>query len=193
MTTAADTCSRHPDRLAVEHCETCQRPVCAACLWYTEAGQRLCPDHAADRLHAGQTVIPPDRYAAGIAPSQASAARLSQPDAPYKGNSTDVTALLAALAGASALLTCGGFSWLIPVVAFILGLAAWLQQRDALEPRRARWLSLLGLAGGSVFILALLAGMAFMLLCFVLQFALVAASRGGPGMPTPGPYPTVFP
>ena len=190
--TTADTCHRHPDRHAVEQCELCAQPVCGACLWYTDAGQRLCPDHAADRLRAGQTVIPPERYAAGIAPSQASAARAAQPEAPYKGNGTDLTALLAALAGASALLSCTGFAWIMPMLAFGLGLTAWLQHRDALNPGRTRQLSVVGLAGGSLFVAGILITIAFMLLCFGLQFALLTRG-GGPVIPTPAPFPSAAP
>ena len=63
-----ESCYRHPTRLAVEQCEDCRRPVCGACLWYGEDGKRLCPDHAADALHAGQDVSPPERYAEGHVP-----------------------------------------------------------------------------------------------------------------------------
>lgn len=191
MTTAADTCYRHPDRLAVEHCETCHKPVCGACLWYAEAGQRLCPDHAADQLRAGQAVQPPERYAAGIAPSQASAAQAAPAPAPYQGNQTDLTALAAAFAGASALLACAGFAWLMPVVALVLGVAAWLQHRQALDPRRTQQLSLVGLAGGGVLVLAVAAMVILFSLCFVVQFALIA--RGGRVIITPIPTPLIVP
>ncbi len=184
----ADVCYRHPDRHAVEHCEKCRKPVCGACLWYAEDGLRLCPDHAAELLHAGATVIPPERYAEGIAHSQASAARAAQPAAPYRGNSTDLTALMAALSGLGAILACAGLYYLLPLIAFVLGLVAWLQQKDALDPKRARWMSLVGLAGGSLFILAVLAGFGLVALCFILQFALISSSGGpGPVFPTPTP------
>jgi len=190
VSATADACYRHPDRHAVEHCEACRRPVCGACLWYAEAGQRLCPEHAAERLQAGQTVIPPERYVDGIAPSQASAARPPRADAPYRGNSTDVAALAAAVMGLAAVLSCAGLAYFLPLAAFVLGLVAWLQNKDALDPRRARWLSLLGLAGGSLFFVGLLALLGFVLLCFMLQFALIASAGGGPGrFPTPLPTP----
>jgi hypothetical protein len=194
MSTPA-ACYRHPDRHAVEHCETCQRPVCGACLWYAESGERLCPDHAAEALHAGRDVTPPERYADGIVHSQASAARAPQADAPYKGNSTDLTALAALIAGLGAILACAGLYYLIPLIAFILGLVAWLQYKDALNPQRARWMGLVGLAGGSLFILIVLAGLALVALCFILQFALLASSSGGPGptFPTATPFPTPTP
>jgi hypothetical protein len=192
MSTPA-TCYRHPDRLAVEHCETCQRPVCAACLWYAETGERLCPEHAAAALQAGRDVTPPEHYAEGILHSQASAARAPQAGAPYKGNSTDVTALAALIVGLAALLSCAGLTYALPLIAFILGLVAWLQARDALDPQRARWMGLVGLAGGSLFIVAVLAAIAFVALCFMLQFALVSAGSRGPGFPLPTPTTTLVP
>jgi hypothetical protein len=188
MSTPA-ACYRHPERHAVEQCEVCAKPVCGACLWYAEGGQRLCPDDAAERLHAGQTVVPPERYSDAIVHSQASAARPAQAAAPYQGNSTDLTALAAAIAGLSALLACAGLAWVMPLLAFVLGLVAWLQYRDALDPRRARWLSLVGLTGGSLFVLSILAIMGLFAICFILQFALLSSAGGGPRFPTP--FPTV--
>ncbi|MBL8059002.1 MAG: hypothetical protein JNK29_20010 [Anaerolineales bacterium] len=192
MSTAA-TCYQHPDRLAVEHCETCQRPVCAACLWYAESGERLCPEHAAAALQAGRHVTPPEHYAEGIPHSQASAARLPQAEAPYKGNSTDLTALAALMAGLASALACFGLTYVLPLIAFILGLVAWLQARDALNPQRARRMSLVGLAGGGVFLLAVLGGLALMVLCFVLQFAVIMSANRGPVFPTPTPFPPITP
>src|SRR5689334_16864137 len=105
---SAATCYLHPTLLAVEHCEVCRRPVCGSCLWYAQDGRRLCPDHAAELLRAGQTVAPPERYAEGIAASEASAARQTQPGPRYQGNGVDLTALVAALTGGAALLLCTG-------------------------------------------------------------------------------------
>lgn len=185
---ATPACFRHLDRLAVEHCEVCKRPVCGACLWYAESGERLCPDHATEWLQAGKAVTPPERYAEGIHHSQRSAAAPPQPDLPYKGNSTDVMALAAAITGLASLLSCGGFYYFLPLIALVLGLIAWLQAKDAHDPGRARWLGVVGLAGGSVFILSVLAIMALFGLCFFLQFALI--SSPGPSFPTPLPPPT---
>jgi hypothetical protein len=168
-----EICHRHPGRLAVEHCELCGRPVCGSCLWYAEAGQRLCPDHAADALRDGQPVIPPERYAQGIAASEVSAARPRLPDAPYRGNSTDMAGLVAAGAGLSGLLYCAGFAWAIPFVAFILGLVAWLQARDSINPQRTRWLAALGMAGGGVYLLVVLG---FMLMIGMCMLSALAAS-----------------
>lgn len=184
-------CYRHPDRLAVEQCETCQRPVCGSCLWYAEGGQRLCPDHAAEALQAGQTVTPPERYAEGIHHSQQDAARAVGPQVPYKGNSTDVTALAAMLAGVGAIAACAGLTWLFPILAFVLGLVAWLQARDALDPRRTRWMGAVGMAGGGLFLVGVLGMVLMCSLCFMLQVAL--ATPGPRILPTPTPFIFVTP
>ena len=191
---AADVCYRHPTRPAVEHCEQCRRPVCGSCLWYAASGERLCPDHAADRLHAGEVVTPPERYAEGIAASEAAAARSPEARWPYQGNSTDLTALIAGLAGLGALLTCTGLAWALPFVAFGLGLVAWLQSRDAASPGRTRWLAGLGLAGGGVYLLFILAWFAFFAVC-ALTVVLSSLSSGpvvGP-VPTPVPFTQIAP
>ncbi len=189
---STEACFRHPDRLAVEHCEVCRRPLCGACLWYAESGQRLCADHAAELLRAGQTVTPPERYADGILPSQQSAAQPPQRDVPYKGNSVDVMALAALMSGVAALLSCAGLAWALPIMALALGMVAWLQSKDALDPRRARWMGVVGLTGGGVFVLFILGFVA----CFALMFLLIAvtaSSSGGSSFPTPLPFPSLTP
>ncbi len=190
---AAVTCYLHPTRLAVEHCEQCRRPVCGSCLWYAASGQRLCPDHAAERLQAGETVTPPERYAEGIVHSEVSAAQPGAPGLAYRGNGVDLSALVAGVAGAAALLTCTGQAWLLPFLAFGLGVAVWWQARGAADPRRARWLAGLGLAGGGVYLLFFLAWFAFVAMCMLTVFlnVLTVGPRVGP-IPTPFPV-TPFP
>jgi hypothetical protein len=185
---SSELCHRHPSRLAVEHCERCRRPVCGACLWYAESGERLCPDHAAELLQQGRTVIPPERYAEGIGPSEVSAARAPRAAQPYQGNSTDVTGLLAALIGVATWLSCFGFTWLFPLMAFALGLVAWLQARDSADPSRTRWLAGFGLASGGVFVVFTLMIVLGMAACMLAAFLASAAQPSG--FPTPPPFPT---
>ena len=189
--TSQPACFRHVDRLAVEQCEVCRRPVCGACLWYAESGERLCPDHAAEWLQAGKTVTPPERYADGILPSQQSAAQPPQREIPYKGNSVDVMALAALMAGLAALLSCAGLTWALPIMALALGLVAWLQSRDALDPRRARWMGLIGVTGGGVFVLFFIGLVACF--CSVFLFAALLPSGSGSNFPTPLPFLTPTP
>ena len=183
---AAETCYRHPDRLAVEHCEICRRPVCGSCLWYADSGERLCPEHAAEFEKEGKVVHPPERYAAGIVHSEASAAKPAAADVPYRGNSTDVGALVAAVVGVMALASCAGLAWVLPLFGVVLGLVSWLQAKDAVNARRTRWLAAVGLAGSGVFFLFFLGVFALMFGCFFLQFLLFSTVRTPPfGTPAP--------
>jgi hypothetical protein len=166
-----ETCFRHPDRPAVERCEVCRRPACGSCLWYAESGERLCPDDAAIWRVSGRTVFPPERYAEGISSSEASAAAPAPDQAPYRGNSTDLSALLSALIGVVGLASCFGAVYVLPLIAFALGLVGWLQAKDSVNPRRTRWLSGVGLASGGVFILGALCLATLCLVMFVISLA----------------------
>lgn len=180
-------CYQHPERLAVEHCEVCQRALCGSCLWYAESGERLCPDHAAEWLREGKTVHPPERYSEGIAHSEASAARPVGPRAPYIGNSTDLNALLSAAGGVLSLAMCFGLAYFIPLIAFGMGLVSWLQSKDALDPKRTRTLAGVGMVGAAVMLVLVIGSL---MLCMVFPFimAFTAASRSGPTfIPTPLP------
>lgn len=189
---AQPTCYKHSDRLSVEHCEVCQRPVCGACLWYAESGERLCPEHATEWLQAGKTVSPPETYAEGIHHSQASAAQLPAQNIPYKGNGTDLTALAALITGVTALFACAGLYYLIPILALGLGLVAVLQAKDALNPSRARWMGMVGLASGGLFLMFVLGIIVFFSACMIL--AMLASSSGsGPVVVTPPPFLTATP
>ncbi len=182
-----DTCYKHPDRPAVEHCELCRKPVCGSCLWYAESGERLCPEHALEFVDQGKPVQGPSRYASGILHSEASALTAKTAEAPYKGNSTDLGAVVAAVSGVMGLATCFGLSWLVPLVAFMLGLVMWFQAKDALDPRRTKWLAGVGMAGGGVFVVVI--GAFFVLMFGVFAFAAFMASvNSGPSsFPTPTP------
>ncbi|NDJ79195.1 MAG: hypothetical protein GYB65_23340, partial [Chloroflexi bacterium] len=56
-------CHYHPDRIAIERCEVCGRPLCAYCLYYAEDGTRLCEEHAETAQQAGMAVEEPGAYA----------------------------------------------------------------------------------------------------------------------------------
>jgi hypothetical protein len=56
-------CENHPNRIAVERCEVCHKPLCAYCLYYTEDGQRLCQAHAEEARLRGTQIEEPGIYA----------------------------------------------------------------------------------------------------------------------------------
>jgi hypothetical protein len=151
----------------------------------------LCPAHATDWLQAGKSVHPPERYEEGIVHSQLSAARPAQPQIPYRGNSTDVTALVSAVSGVMALSACVGLSWAVPLVAFGLGLSSWLQAKDAINPQRTRTLAVVGMAGAGLLLMFFLVMMFF---CLLGPMLLALTSRPGPPpVATPFVFPTPTP
>lgn len=130
-------CYRHPERAAIEQCETCGRAVCAACLWYTEDGERLCEEHAQARKAQGEPVVSPERYVDAHDDAQADAQRLPLgPTAPYQGNTLDVLALVAAVIGAVAFAANFGALYVLPIFGVVLGLVAVLQAGQSQNRRR---------------------------------------------------------
>lgn len=186
-------CHFHPDRVSVEACEVCRRPVCGDCLWYAGSGERLCPVHGEVWQAQGREVHPPHRYAEGIAFSQVSAANPPRPLVPYQGNSSDLTAFVALVLGISSVLSCLGFWYLLPLVGFLLGLVAWLHAREAVNPTHTRWMAGSAMATGGAF---LLFSFGFVMLCMMCYVFAIAASSGPVsvfGTPTPFFFPTPTP
>lgn len=186
-TPTTETCFLHDERTAIEHCEVCQRPVCGSCLWYAESGERLCPIHADAFRQQGRRVLSPDQYARGIAFSELSVQTNTQRTLPppYQGNSSDVMALVSLVMGVAALLSCAGYAFLLPVLAFILGMSAWLNQRLSLNPRRTGWMAGIGMTSGGVFILGFLVIVACCGAFYMISIA--ATTNSGSFSPTPIP------
>lgn len=185
-------CHFHPDRISVETCEVCKRPMCGECLWYADTGERLCPVHGEVWQLQGRAVHPPQRYAEGIAFSQVSAASPPKPNVPYQGNGNDVGALTAFILGVSSLLACWGFWYVLPLVAFLLGLVAWLHARDSLNPKRTRWMAGGAMASGGLFLLLAFGFFVMFMMCYVVMMA-TTIRTGGYGTPTPFRFPTPTP
>jgi len=98
-------CTNHPDRIALERCEVCGKPLCAYCLYYTDDGQRLCKDHADEARSMGVQIEEPAAYADQLIGAQIGAIRKhkrgEQADGEklYKGNSNDLVSLIGLLTG----------------------------------------------------------------------------------------------
>ena len=147
-------CYRHPERPAVEQCETCGRPLCAACLWYTEDGERLCEEHAAARKAIGEPVVSPEKYVEAHDEVEAAALRQAPaPAAPYQGNTLDVLALVAVVIGVVAFSANFGGVYLFPVFGIVLGIAAVLQASQSLNPKRTATLGWVAIGTSAVGIL----------------------------------------
>ncbi len=144
-------CHFHPDRIALERCEVCQKPLCAYCLYYTEEGQRMCIDHAEQAQQLGLKIEQPGLYTNQLIMAQAGAQRKLEREQTqgderlYRGNSIDLTALLGMILGIISLGACFGMAYCLPFVAVLLSLMALFNAKKAFDPQRTRRLSLLGL------------------------------------------------
>jgi hypothetical protein len=197
-----NTCANHPARAAVERCEVCGKPLCAYCLYYTEDGQRLCVMHAELARQIGVQIEEPGRYAEHLIGAQAGFGRGYEPPQErllYKGNSHDLTALIAAVLGlivAASCCTLGMGSYCLPVVGFLLSLIAVLNAKHAHDPSRSRKLGYIGMITSGLF--ALIAIGIFALYAVMLQDSIRFINLSSGGQPiilttpvTDTPTPTI--
>lgn len=160
-------CENHPDRIALERCEVCHRPLCAYCLYYTEDGQRLCHKHAEEARLRGLRIEEPDAYAEQLIGAQAGATRkekrgLAASDRElYKGNSNDLLAFAGLLVGLVSLGTCCGGGYCLPFGGFLLSLMALINAKKSYDPRRTRRLGVFGLLLSGVWVV-IIAGCIFL-------------------------------
>lgn len=167
-------CANHPDRLALERCEVCATPLCAYCLYYTEDGQRLCGDHAAEARRRGVRVEEPGAYADQLLGAQVGALSKRKRDVTaedadlYKGNSTDLMSLIGLLVGVFSLGACCGALYCMPLAGGLVSLVAVINARKAYDPGRTRRLGWIGLLLSGVWIAAIVLCIgAFMLPAFM--------------------------
>ncbi len=175
-------CHNHPDHIAIESCEVCEKPLCALCLWYTVDGHRLCEEHAREQMEKGVEVLSPDTYREALAGSLLRGKPAdADPDENrshkvYRGNSYDLSALAATIIGLVTLASCFGGAYCLPFAGFLLGLVVYLNADQAIDTRRTKNLALAGM-GFSGFLLLLVA--AIFLFYFMIVF-LVVITGGGP-------------
>jgi len=151
-------CDNHPDRIALERCEVCGKPLCAYCLFYTADGQRLCAEHAEQARRMGVQIEEPAAYAEQLIGAQAGMAskrKRSDDDNLYRGNSTDLTALIGLLIGVISLGMCCGAGYCLPVGGFVLSLVAVINAKEAHDPRRTRKYGLIGMLVSGVWVIAI--------------------------------------
>lgn len=193
-------CANHPDRLALERCEVCGKPVCAYCLYYTADGQRLCADHAEEARLRGMVVEDPAAYSQQLLGAQADVAhkrkRQGESDGLYRGNSHDLLGLIALLIAIIALVSCGGGFYCLPPIGLTLSLVAVLNAKKAHDPARTRRHGLIGLLVSAIWLLVVAACIVFFLAPLrteqaTIVFPLVqptAVPTAPPTLtPTPGP------
>ncbi len=177
-----ESCTFHPDHVAIEHCETCHRPLCDLCLWYADDGRRLCATHARELEKSGVEVHSPETYDEALQPVEINDPTLpSPPDrAPYRGNSTDLYAVLAVVMGATSLASCMGFAYCLPLISGILGLVAILNAKHALDPQRTRTMGAISVGIGLLALIPIIlfTGYFFMMTLFIIFSA--ASGNLGP-------------
>ena len=151
-------CDNHPDRVALERCEVCGKPLCAYCLYYTDDGQRLCEEHAAQARSHGVQVEEPAFYAEQLVSAQAGGMRKRKREAEYdgdnlyRGNSNDLMALVGLMVGGISMAMCCGGGYCLPFAGFLLSLVAVINAKNAYDPKRTRRLGLIGLLVSGVWV-----------------------------------------
>jgi len=104
--------------------------------------------------------------------------RPAAPEATFRGNTYDLTALGALTSGVLVLfscLTCGFGFYCLPFVPLVLGLIGVLAARQSVEEKRTRLWSWLGIAAGGLMLLLIIAGVVLYIAFIVLA---VAAGQG---------------
>ena len=170
-----DPCANHHDLVAIERCETCDRPLCALCLWYGTDGRRLCEEHANERRDKGEEVFSPAVYAEAVHNTlEVRSTPQDEDSATYRGNKQDINALVSAVVALTALFSCCGGVYCLPIVALALGGAAYFGAGKSFDPVRTRRLAGIGIGTGAL----LLASIAFSIGLYVvlLIIALFAGS-----------------
>ncbi len=96
-------------------------------------------------------------------------------DGIYRGNQTDVGAMMAALLGLITLASCFGGLYCLPILGLILGVVAYRGAQNAIDSQRTKVLAIIGMVTGGLFVFAIFAVISL----YVGIFVLAAASAGG--------------
>ncbi len=199
-------CINHPERVALERCEVCHKPLCAYCLYYTGDGQRLCQEHAEEARLRGAQVEEPGAYAEQLIGAQVGASgkvkrgQQATDDNLYRGNSHDVTSFIGMLLALITAASCCGAGYCLPIVAFVLSLVGLLNAGKAFDPRRTRKYSLIGLLVSGGFVLVIVGCIALYSMSFTTLIRSASNSSWWPTVvplvtdtPTPTSTPVITP
>ncbi len=102
-----------------------------------------------------------------------------EPDITYKGNQTDILALVTLISTIFAGVTCGTCGWgfcCVPLVTVILGIIGLSTSKKSLDPRRTKTYSWIGIGVGGFFTFIILCVMLLYILYFVVVFGLLIMS-----------------
>ena len=173
-----DQCANHSNNVAIENCELCDRPLCALCLWYAADGRRLCEEHAGELQEQGDQIYSPAIYSEAVLNTLTATqkqADAGDAGATYKGNTPDLNALIAAVLALTALFSCCGGIYCLPMIALALGAFAYANADKAFDPARTRRLAGIGLGAGALMVAA---AFAFVVLYVVLILFAIVANPG---------------
>jgi hypothetical protein len=190
------TCINHPERVALERCEVCHKPLCAYCLYYTADGQRLCQDHAEEARARGAQVEEPGAYAEQLIGAQVGASRKAKrsqhanDENLYRGNSHDLGSFVGMLLALITVASCCGAGYCLPIVAFVLSLVGLFNAGKAFDPRRTRKYSIIGLLVSGGFVLVIVGCIALYSMSFS---SLIRSASNSSWWPTVIPYVTDTP
>jgi hypothetical protein len=127
------------------------------CLWYGADGHRLCEEHAQECRDRGETVFSPAVYAEAVNHTlEVRSAPPNEDAVTYQGSKQDVNALVSAVVALTALVSCCGGAYCLPLIAVLLGGAAYFSADKSFDPARTRRLAGIGIGTGAL-LLALLA------------------------------------
>lgn len=194
-------CVNHPDRIALERCEVCGKPLCAYCLYYTSDGQRLCKDHAEEARVMGAQIEEPGAYANQLIGAQVGAfgkekrGQRASDETLYKGNSHDLTSFIGMLLGLITLASCCGAIYCLPIVGLALSFVGLLDAKKAYDPKRTRKYSLIGLLVSGLFVLVIVGFFTMYGLIFSSMIRTIGNPSWWPTVPysTSTPTPTPVP
>jgi hypothetical protein len=166
---STEFCVNHPDQPAAAECVACGEALCVHCLYYTGEGRPLCEQHAEEAAIAGTTIYAPREIAEATVVGEPSAKK--KRGKLYRGNQTDLLALVSVVLGVTSIAMCSGIgAYCLPVAAAVFALVAYAQSDRAYDPERTRKLSLLGMGGCALVALGIAALVALYLLFFASVF-----------------------
>jgi hypothetical protein len=128
--------------------------------------------HALEKQKQGQLIHSPMTYADALHSSLQPARQENESgSATYLGNSQDVSALVAAVVAITALFSCCGGAYCLPIIALALGGAAYFNADRAIDPLRTRRLAGVSLGTGALMLFLAFSCMALYVVLLVAAMA----------------------
>ena len=105
-----------------------------------------------------------------------------KPQVTFMGNTIDLSALSAVMASAIvafSCLTCNAGYYCLPLIPLLLGIFGLVAAREAVDEKRTRWMSWVGVGvGGGIFALLMIAIIAYIALMIIAVIFTIASENG---------------